>query len=42
MKSLNAVVYYLNEEDVQNVALQEIERTLTPIEIETIKEQIAL
>ncbi len=41
MKSLSTVVYYLNEEDVQTVALQEIDRTLSATEIDSIKELIA-
>lgn len=40
-KNQNTVFYSLNEEDIQNVALQEIERKLSEIEIESIKELIA-
>jgi hypothetical protein len=35
------IVYSLNVEDIQTVALQEIERNLTPEEIEKIKYSIA-
>lgn len=43
MKNINQsrVFYSLNEEDIQNVALQEIERNLSDTEIENIKELIA-
>lgn len=43
MKNINQsrVFYFLNEEDIQNVALQEIERNLSDTEIENIKELIA-
>jgi hypothetical protein len=37
----STVFYSLNEEDIQNVALQEIERKLSEPEIESIKELIA-
>jgi hypothetical protein len=40
MKS-SKIIYSLNEEDIQTVALQEIERNLTPEEIEKIKGSIA-
>lgn len=43
MENINQsnVVYYLITEDIQNVALQEIERNLSDAEIESIKELIA-
>jgi len=43
MKNINQsrIFYSLNEEDIQNVALQEIERNLSDTEIENIKELIA-
>lgn len=40
MKS-SEIIYSLNVEDIQTVALQEIERNLSPEEIEEIKETIA-
>lgn len=40
-KNQNSIFYSLNEEDIQNVALQEIERKLTETEIESIKDLIA-
>ncbi len=41
MKNLNTVVYYLSVEDVQTVASQEIDRTLSATEIESLKELVA-
>lgn len=35
------IFYSLNEEDIQNVALQEIERKLSETEIESIKDLIS-
>ncbi len=35
------IIYSLNEEDIQTVALEEIERNLTSKEIEDIKDLIA-
>jgi len=40
MKS-SKIIYSLNVEDIQTVALEEIERNLSPEEIEKIKESIA-
>lgn len=40
-KNQNSVFYTLNEDDIQTVALQEIERNLSNAEIESIKEIIA-
>jgi hypothetical protein len=40
-KNHSTVFYSLNEEDIQNVALQEIERKLSESEIESIKNLIA-
>lgn len=40
MKS-GKIIYSLNVEDIQTVALQEIERNLSPEEIEKIKTSIA-
>jgi len=40
-KNQNSVFYSLNEDDIQTVALQEIERNLSIVEIESIKEIIA-
>jgi hypothetical protein len=40
MKS-SKIIYSLNVEDIQTVALQEIERNLSPEEIEKIKNPIA-
>ncbi len=40
-KNQNSVFYSLNEDDIQTVALQEIERDLSNVEIESIKEIIA-
>jgi hypothetical protein len=40
MKS-SKIIYSLNIEDIQTVALQEIERNLSPEEIEKIKNSIA-
>jgi len=40
MKS-SKIIYSLNVEDIQTVALQEIERNLSPEEIEKIKKSIA-
>jgi DNA replicative helicase MCM subunit Mcm2 (Cdc46/Mcm family) len=40
MKS-SKIIYSLNVEDIQTVALQEIERNLSPEEIKKIKESIA-
>lgn len=39
-KNHNNIFYSLNEEDIQNVALQEIERKLSETEIESIKDLI--
>jgi hypothetical protein len=39
-KNQNRIFYSLNEEDIQNVALQEIERKLSETEIESIKDLI--
>ncbi len=39
-RNQNSIFYSLNEEDIQNVASQEIERNLSKIEIESIKELI--
>ena len=39
MKS-SKIIYLLNVEDIQTVALQEIERNLSPEEIEKIKKSI--
>ncbi len=38
---MNKTIYQLTTEDVQTVAQQEIERELTPEEIENIKDTIA-
>lgn len=35
------IIYSLNIEDVQNVANQELERNLTPDEIESVKDAVA-
>ncbi len=40
-KNQSGVFYSLNEEDIQNVASQEIERKLSETEIERIKDLIA-
>ena len=40
MKNKN-IIYYLTVEDIQTVALQELERNLLPDEINKIKEAIA-
>ncbi len=40
-KKQSSVFYSLNEEDIQTVASQEIERNLSEIEIASIKELIA-
>lgn len=40
-KNPNSVFYSLNEEDIQTVALQEINRDLSETEIESIKDLIA-
>ena len=40
MKNKN-IIYYLTTEDIQTVAIQELERSLLPDEIERIKEVIA-
>jgi hypothetical protein len=37
----NKIVYYLNEEDIQTVAYQVLERKLSSVEIEKIKNLIA-
>jgi hypothetical protein len=39
-KIQSKIFYSLNEEDIQNVALQEIERKLSETEIESIKDLI--
>jgi DNA replicative helicase MCM subunit Mcm2 (Cdc46/Mcm family) len=41
MKDKNEVVYTLNIEDIQTVAVQEIDRELTDDEIEKIKDLIS-
>lgn len=40
-KNRSTVFYSLNEEDIQNVSLQEIERKLSETEIESIKDLIS-
>jgi hypothetical protein len=35
------IIYSLNEDDIQTVALQEVERNLSSLEIERIKSSIA-
>lgn len=40
-KNHNNIFYSLNEEDIQSVALQEIERKLSETEIESIKDLIS-
>lgn len=40
-KNQNRIFYSLNEEDIQNVALQEIERKLSETEIASLKDLIA-
>jgi hypothetical protein len=37
----NSIFYFLNEEDIQTVALEEIDRNLSTDEIESIKDLIA-
>lgn len=41
MKNAQEVIYSLNVEDIQSVALQEIDRDLTSEEIENLKDSIA-
>jgi hypothetical protein len=40
MEDKNAIVYSLNIEDIQTVAIQEIDRELTEDEIEKVKDLI--
>jgi len=40
MKDRNDVVYSLNIEDIQTIAIQEIDRELTDAEIENVKDLI--
>ena len=37
----NKIIYYLTIDDIQNVANQEVERNLSPIEIKQIIDKIA-
>lgn len=41
MKNAQEVIYSLNVEDIQSVALQEIDRDLTGEEIENLKDSLA-
>lgn len=39
-KNSNTIFFSLNEEDIQTVALQEIERELSKVEVENVKDLI--